>query len=171
MKSHIMPGVALMVILFSGNVMAATNMTDNVTLNNDKISGQAWQAMRDIGMSRFELFNGRTQKAEQLAAQAEKLLNDDSTDWNLYVKSDKKAPVEGDRYIRINSSITVAEDYLPAGQKNDAINKANQKMKEGDKKGTIEALKLAGVSMIENQELIPLQQTRKDVGNGANLLI
>ncbi|WP_369538065.1 YfdX family protein, partial [Salmonella enterica] len=93
MKSHIMPGVALMVILFSGNIMAATNMTDNVTLNNDKISGQAWQAMRDIGMSRFELFNGRTQKAEQLAAQAEKLLNDDSTDWNLYVKSDKKAPV------------------------------------------------------------------------------
>lgn len=51
MKSHIMPGVALMVILFSGNIMAATNMTDNVTLNNDKISGQAWQAMRDIGMS------------------------------------------------------------------------------------------------------------------------
>lgn len=46
----------------------------------------------------------------------------------------KKAPVEGDHYIRINSSITVAEDYLPAGQKNDAINKANQKMKEGDKK-------------------------------------
>ncbi len=31
MKSHIMPGVALMVILFSGNLMAATNMTDNVT--------------------------------------------------------------------------------------------------------------------------------------------
>lgn len=62
MKSHIMPGVALMFILFSGNIMAATNMTDNVTLNNDKISGQAWQAMRDIGMSRFELFNGRTQK-------------------------------------------------------------------------------------------------------------
>ncbi|ENY1629897.1 hypothetical protein ACFVLP_004315, partial [Salmonella enterica subsp. enterica serovar Kentucky] len=27
MKSHIMPGVALMVILFSGNLMAATNMT------------------------------------------------------------------------------------------------------------------------------------------------
>lgn len=170
MKSHIMPGVALMVILFSGNIMAATNMTDNVTLNNDKISGQAWQAMRDIGMSRFELFNGRTQKAEQLAAQAEKLLNDDSTDWNLYVKSDKKAPVEGDHYIRINSSITVAEDYLSAGQKNDAINKANQKMKEGDKKGTIEALKLAGVSVIENQELIPLQQTRKDVTTALSLM-
>ncbi len=26
MKSHIMPGVALMVILFSGNIMAATNI-------------------------------------------------------------------------------------------------------------------------------------------------
>lgn len=170
MKSHIMPGVALMLILFSGSIMAATNMTDNVTLNNDKISGQAWQAMRDIGMSRFELFNGQTQKAEQLTAQAEKLLNDDRTDWNLYVKSDKKAPAEGDHYIRINSSITVAEDYLPAEQKNDAINKANQKMKEGDKKGTIEALKLAGVSIIENQELIPLQQTRKDVTTALSLM-
>ncbi|EDX3983954.1 YfdX family protein, partial [Salmonella enterica subsp. enterica serovar 4,[5],12:b:-] len=70
----------------------------------------------------------------------------------------------------INSSITVAEDYLPAGQKNDAINKANQKMKEGDKKGTIEALKLAGVSVIENQELIPLQQTRKDVTTALSLM-
>lgn len=169
MKSHIMPGVALMVILFSGNIMAATNMTDNVTLNNDKISGQAWQAMRDIGMSRFELFNGRTQRRNNWLRKR-KLLNDDSTDWNLYVKSDKKAPVEGDHYIRINSSITVAEDYLPAGQKNDAINKANQKMKEGDKKGTIEALKLAGVSVIENQELIPLQQTRKDVTTALSLM-
>lgn len=169
MKSHIMPGVALMVILFSGNIMAATNMTDNVTLNNDKISGQAWQAMRDIGMSRFELFNGRA-KGGTTGCASEKLLNDDSTDWKLYVKSDKKAPVEGDHYIRINSSITVAEDYLPAGQKNDAINKANQKMKEGDKKGTIEALKLAGVSVIENQELIPLQQTRKDVTTALSLM-
>lgn len=41
MKSHIMLGVALMLILFSGSIMAATNMSDNVTLNNDKISGQA----------------------------------------------------------------------------------------------------------------------------------
>lgn len=43
-------------------------------------------------------------------------------------------------------------------------------MKEGDKKGTIEALKLAGVSMIENQELIPLQQTRKDVTTALSLM-
>lgn len=43
-------------------------------------------------------------------------------------------------------------------------------MKEGDKKGTIEALKLAGVSVIENQELIPLQQTRKDVTTALSLM-
>ncbi|WP_348235659.1 YfdX family protein, partial [Salmonella enterica] len=53
---------------------------------------------------------------------------------------------------------------------NDAINKANQKMKEGDKEGTIEALKLAGVSGIENQELIPLQHTRKDVTTALSLM-
>ncbi|PAP28148.1 hypothetical protein CJZ30_25580, partial [Salmonella enterica subsp. enterica serovar Enteritidis] len=74
-----------MVILFSGNIMEAKNLNDSVTLNKDKIYGQAWQAMRDIGMSRIELYNGRTQKAEQQAAQAEKLLNDDSTDKNLSV--------------------------------------------------------------------------------------
>lgn len=41
MKSRIMPGVALMLVMFSGSIMAATNMSDNVTLNNDRISGQA----------------------------------------------------------------------------------------------------------------------------------
>ncbi|HAF1392061.1 TPA: YfdX family protein, partial [Salmonella enterica] len=40
----------------------------------------------------------------------------------------------------------------------------------GDKKGAIEALKLAGVSVIENQELIPLQQTRKDVSTALSLM-
>ncbi|MDI8993030.1 YfdX family protein, partial [Salmonella enterica subsp. enterica serovar Anatum] len=32
------------------------------------------------------------------------------------------------------------------------------------------ALKLAGVSVIENQELIPLQQTRKDVTTALSLM-
>ncbi|EBS5581309.1 hypothetical protein DPU24_27595 [Salmonella enterica subsp. enterica serovar Oranienburg] len=170
MKKHIIPVTALMFLLFSGSIMAAVKMEDNVTLNNEKISGQAWQAMRDIEMSRFELFNGQPQKAEKLASQAEKLLNDDSTDWFRYVKSDKAAPEKGDKYIRINSSITVAEDYLPSGSENDAIARANHKMKAGDKKGAIDALKLAGVSVIENQELIPLQQTRKDVNTALSLM-
>lgn len=169
MKKHIFPVSALIFLLLSGGVMAAV-MEDNVTLNNEKISGQAWQAMRNVGMSRFELFNGQTQKAEQLASQAEKLLNDDSIDWLRYVKSNKTSPQKGDKYIRINSSITVAEDYIPPGPKTDAINKANQKMKAGDKKGAIDALKLAGISVIENQELIPLQQTRKDVNTALTLM-
>ncbi|EDQ3858071.1 YfdX family protein [Salmonella enterica subsp. diarizonae] len=170
MKKHIIPVAALMFILFSGSIMAAVKMNYNVTLNNEKISGQAWQAMRDVGMSRFELFNGQPQKAEKLASQAEQLLNDDSTDWSRYVKSDKTAPEKGDKYIRINSSITVSENYLPARTENDAITRANQKMKAGDKKGAIDALKLAGVSVIENQELIPLQQTRKDVNTALSLM-
>ncbi|HGA5678399.1 TPA: YfdX family protein [Salmonella enterica subsp. enterica serovar Chester] len=170
MKKHIIPVATLMFLLFSGSIMAAVKMNDNVTLNNEKISGQAWQAMRDVGMSRFALFNGQPQKAEKLASQAKKLLNDDSTDWSRYVKSDKTAPEKGDKYIRINSSITVAEDYLPSGPETDAITKANQKMKAGDKKGAIDALKLAGVSVIENQELIPLQQTRKDVNTALSLM-
>lgn len=170
MKKHIIPVAALVFLLFSGSIMAAVKTEDNITLNNEKISGQAWQAMRDVGISLFELFNGQTQKAEQLASQAEKLLNDDTTDWSRYVKSGKTSPEKGDKYIRINSSITVAEDYIPSGPKTDAINKANKKMKAGDKKGAINALKLAGVSVIENQELIPLQQTRKDVNTALSLM-
>lgn len=126
--------------------------------------------MQDVEISRSELFNGQTQKAENLATQADRLLNDDSTDWSQYVKSDKKTPVAGDNYIRINSTITVTEDYLPEEKKADAINKANQKIKEGDKQGAMAALKLAGVSVIENQELIPLQQVRKDVSTALSLM-
>ncbi|EAA1523718.1 YfdX family protein [Salmonella enterica] len=170
MKKQLISVTVLTFLLFSGSIMAASRFADNVTLNNEKVSGQAFQAMRDVQMSRFELFNGQTQKAEKLAMQAEQYLNDDSTDWSRYVKADKKTPVRGDEYIRINSSIRVAENYLPAGQKSAAISKANQKMKEGDKRGAIAALKLAGVSVIENQELIPLQQIRKDISTALSLM-
>ncbi|KYN92367.1 hypothetical protein A3219_20690 [Salmonella enterica] len=54
MKSHIMPGVALMVILFSGNIMAATNMTDNVTLNNE---GADFDATHNSGSLNSNGFN------------------------------------------------------------------------------------------------------------------
>lgn len=170
MKKHIMSSMILTLVVFSGSLLAAPVLDENRTLSNDKISNQAWQAIRDIQMSRFALFNGQTQQAKNLAAQAEQDLNDSRTDWSQYVRPDKKAPVEGDKYIRINSSITIAEDYQSTEQKNIAIAKANQKIKEGDKKGAIDALKLAGVSVIENQELLPLKQTRKDVSAALALM-
>ncbi len=83
------------------------------------ISGQARVAAAYIGMSRFELFNGRTQKAEcKPAAQSRKKLLNDIALTGICMSNQIKSPcVEGDRYIRINSSITVAEDYLLRGRK------------------------------------------------------
>nr|WP_232621076.1 YfdX family protein [Salmonella enterica] len=63
----------------------------------------------------------------------------------------------------MNATMTVNEDFQPTDVKTKAINAANAKLKQGDKKGAIETLKLAGVSVVENQFLMPLQSTRTDI--------
>lgn len=75
----------------------------------------------------------------------------------------KKYPIDGDNYVVINATMTVNEDFQPTDVKTKAINAANAKLKQGDKKGAIETLKLAGVSVVENQFLMPLQSTRTDI--------
>ncbi|EOG4237257.1 YfdX family protein [Salmonella enterica subsp. enterica serovar Newport] len=87
-------------------------------------------------------------------------MNDDSVDWKNFIK---KYPIDGDNYVVINATMTVNEDFQPTDVKTKAINAANAKLKQGDKKGAIETLKLAGVSVVENQFLMPLQSTRTDI--------
>jgi len=170
MKKMIISSMIVAVLVFTGGAAAAESFKDSHTLNNEVISAQAAQAMNDIQLSRNALFNGQTQQAKALATQADTYLKDNSVDWTKYIRYDKKNPMTGDNYIRIGSDVSVSEDYQLSKQKNDAIDKANQHIKAGDKQGALDALKLAGVAVTETQELMPLQQTENDVSNALALM-
>ena len=87
-----------------------------------------------------------------------------------FVKTDAKAKMIADRYVIINASIALSEDYVATPEKESAIQSANEKLAKGDQKGAIDTLRLAGIGVIENQYLMPLNQTRKAVAQAQELL-
>ncbi|EBW2564268.1 hypothetical protein DQD36_20345 [Salmonella enterica subsp. enterica serovar Chester] len=129
----------------------------------DNIAKIGNEAMQDVQLARVSLFNGDTKSAKKLLSDAQQKINDDKTDWTKFIKKDKKTPVDGDNYIVINASMSINEDYQASGEKTKAIKNANEKLKKGDKKGAIETLKLAGITVVENEVLMPLKQTRTDI--------
>lgn len=74
-----------------------------------------------------------------------------------------------DRYVIINASIALSEDYVATPEKR-ALSIRQRKAGEGDQKGAIDTLRLAGIGVIENQYLMPLNQTRKAVAQAQELL-
>ena len=72
--------------------------------------------------------------------------------------------------VVINATIALSEDYVATPEKESAIKSANEKLAKGDQKGAIDTLRLAGIGVIENQYLMPLNQTRKAVAQAQELL-
>ncbi|WP_392563044.1 YfdX family protein [Orbus sturtevantii] len=136
-----------------------------------KIATQGFDAMRTMQYARLAVFNANPELATKLTEQAAKLLAADASDWKNFVKHAKDpALTKNDDYILIDSSIAIAENYVATAEKETAIEKANEKMKNGDQKGALEALHLAGVGVNETQYLMPLNQTRQAVSKAQELL-
>lgn len=148
----------------------ASHVTTQQIKEADQIAVQGLNALRNIQLSRLALFQGHADKAEALAKNASTLLQDDSVDWDKFVRSDKKTNLIDDKYVAIDASIGISEDYVATPAKTEAIKRANKKMKAADKKGAIEELRLAGIGVMENVCLMPLHQTRSAVKGALELM-
>ncbi|ECF3794722.1 YfdX family protein [Salmonella enterica subsp. enterica serovar Bareilly] len=173
MKKSILAMALTTVLGVSGAAFADTGAAPH-TAGSSPLTASQWrtvdniakignEAMQDVQLARVSLFNGDTKSAKKLLSDAQQKINDDKTDWTKFIKKDKKTPVDGDNYIVINASMSISEDYQASDEKTKAIKNANEKLKKGDKKGAIETLKLAGITVVENEVLMPLKQTRTDI--------
>ncbi|QMD46854.1 YfdX family protein [Citrobacter freundii] len=180
MKKIILAGV-LATMMGSAPVMAATATTTTpaqaATANVQKeaadvmqVAVQGANAMRDIQLARLALFHGQPDSAKKLTDDASSLLAGDSKDWAKFVKTAPKAKMIDDQYVVINATIALSEDYIATPAKESAIKTANGKMANGDWKGAVDTLQLAGISVLQTQYLMPLNQTRKAVASAQKLL-
>ncbi len=179
MKKIILAGV-LATMMGSAPVMAsATTPTaaQTATANVQKeaadvmqVAVQGANAMRDIQLARLALFHGQPDSAKKLTDDAASLLAGDSKDWAKFVKAAPKAKMIDDQYVVINATIALSEDYIATPAKESAIKTANGKMAKGDWKGAVDTLQLAGISVLQTQYLMPLNQTRKAVASAQKLL-
>lgn len=131
---------------------------------------QGANAMRDVQFARLALFHGQPESAKKLTDDAAALLAADDASWAKFVKTDATAKMIADRYVVINATVALSEDYVATPEKESAIKSANEKLAKGDQKGAIDTLRLAGIGVIENQYLMPLNQTRKAVAQAQKLL-
>nr|WP_162303068.1 YfdX family protein [Buttiauxella sp. 3AFRM03] len=180
MKKLILAGI-LATMMSSAPVFAATATTPAQTAAATaqiqkeaadvmQVAVQGANAMRDIQLARLALFHGEPASAKKLTDDAATLLKDDSIDWKKFVKTDAKAKMIDDQYVIINATVALSEDYVATPAKESAIKSANEKLAKGDKKGAMDTLRLAGIGVMENQYLMPLNQTRKAVAQAQKML-
>ncbi|HFS5792308.1 TPA: YfdX family protein [Citrobacter werkmanii] len=179
MKKIILAGL-LATMMGSAPVMASATTTtaaQTATANVQKEAADIMQvavkganAMRDIQLARLALFHGQPDSAKKLTNDAASLLAGDSNDWAKFVKAAPKAKMIDDQYVIINATIALSEDYIATPEKESAIKTANGKMAKGDWKGAVDTLQLAGISVLQTQYLMPLNQTRKAVASAQKLL-
>lgn len=179
MKKIILAGL-LATMMGSAPVMASATTTtaaETATANVQKEAADIMQvavkganAMRDIQLARLALFHGQPDSAKKLTNDAASLLAGDSSDWAKFVKAAPKAKMIDDQYVIINAAIALSEDYIATPEKESAIKTANGKMAKGDWKGAVDTLQLAGISVLQTQYLMPLNQTRKAVASAQKLL-
>lgn len=149
---------------------SATNVTAQQVRAADQIAAQGKNALHDIQLARVALFQGHPDKAETLTNRAAALLADDSTDWSKYFRTNKKAGLKDDNYVAVDAAMGISEDFVASPEKQEAIKRANKKLESCDKKGAVEELRLAGISVMENVCLMPLKQTRRAVVKAKKLL-
>ncbi|ENY9605033.1 YfdX family protein [Escherichia coli] len=158
------------VLLSSAMIQVASAGTEQKQSVVSPAGLQGMDAMKDVQFARLALFRGEPDAARNLVIEAKKILEREQ-DWeSAKPLSKKKAPQAGDFYVVIDSGLTLAEDFTVSTEKQEAINKANKKLSQGDKKGAIEDLHLAGVDVSETQVLMPLKQTLKKIDCAQELL-
>lgn len=150
----------------AANVVTAQQLKDVA-----QIAKEGFNAMHNIQYARLAIFGGKTDLAVKFADQAAALLADDSAEWNSFVKQTKNPElIKNDKYVVIDASISLAENYVITPEKQSAVDKANAKLKKGDRKGALDELKLAGIAVNETEYLMPLNATRQAVATAQQLL-
>lgn len=96
---------------------AATTQVQKEAADVLQVAVQGANAMRDIQFARLALFHGQPDSAKKLTDDAAALLAADDASWAKFVKTDAKAKMIADRYVIINASIALSEDYVATPEK------------------------------------------------------
>ncbi|MGV2289098.1 YfdX family protein [Trinickia sp. YCB016] len=146
-----------------------------------KLSQEGSKAFDQIGKARVALFDGKPEVAAKLVKEAQqslKLAKKDDTAF-LKAESEMKGPAaemakadakEPVQWLPVAGDISIVEDITKVPSKIDAANKANEQMKNGDRDGALETLRLADVKIRFTLAAVPLAKTIAAVDTADGLL-
>lgn len=159
-----------------------------------KVSADGSDAFMGLTLTRLAVFDGRIDAAKKYIDKAEKALSKAKTDETRFLKDEANlnaakntptsntgatAPSEDQRnssndkmveWLPVDASITIAEDFTASPEKKAAVADANKSLSSGDRKGSIEKLKLSGVNIDVAVLAVPLNDTITKVQQAASMI-
>lgn len=158
---------------------AANNDQSMETAARDytKLSEDGFSAFRNIHLARLALFDGKVGKAKKFVSNAQSALTKADTDDAAFVsamadlqppKAAKKPhgkPANIDvnqkiKWLPIDAEMALTEEYVVIPKNQAAVAKANTQLKQGDRKGAIDTLQVAGVDLEYSTVLLPIEHTK-----------
>jgi len=160
-----------------------------------KVSADGSGAFMDLTLTRLAVFDGRIDAAKKYIDKAEKALSKAKTDETRFLKAEanlnaaKNAPTPKSgatsaptadqqnptndkmvEWLPVDASITINEDFTASPEKKAAVADANKSLSSGDRKGSIEKLKLSGVNIDVAVLAVPLNDTITKVQQAASMI-
>jgi hypothetical protein len=147
-----------------------------------KVSVQGAKAYRDVQLTRLAIFNARPASAKTLIADAKTAIGNAQKDDTIFMKAESKLRAPGKSmqssnpdtkqvaWLPVDGQMILGENYVSSPQKAAAIADANTSLKQGDRKGAAERLKLAGINVDFTMAVVPLAKTTSDIDQAATLI-
>jgi hypothetical protein len=114
---------------------AATAQVQKEAADVLQVAVQGANAMRDVQFARLALFHGQPESAKKLTDDAAALLAADDASWAKFVKTDATAKMIADRYVVINATIALSEDYVATRKKRVPLNLPTKNWRKAIRKG------------------------------------
>lgn len=134
-----------------------------------KTQEEALKAVRDVHAARLAIFDGAPEKAASLAASAQRNLEKAQSDGKDFAVDTAKSK-GGDMYVPFDTSIGLAEGFVPTDEKTAKIGEANKQLANGDQKKAIETLKLADVDLTFSAAMLPANASLGHVQDAVKLI-
>ncbi|SFJ85873.1 YfdX family protein [Celeribacter neptunius] len=118
-------------------------------------------ALQNVHAARIALFEGNTDMAGTLtAAAADDLSSAQKTASDIAIKSDK-TKAKDDMYVPFESSVGLAEGFVPTDANKDQMAEAGKHLAKGDQQKALEVLKLANVDVDYMAYMLPINGSVK----------
>jgi hypothetical protein len=179
--------LALAITIGAPQVFAADMPAGQMAADKDfgKLSIDGSTAIRDVRLARIAIFNGQPDKAKSFISEAQTSIGKAKSDDTVFMKaeSDLKAPQGSPqsgsttasttpvKWIPVDGSMTLGEDYIATPEKTAGVAKANEQLKKGQSKEAVETLKLANIDVSYMLEVAPLDKTTNGIAQAEQMIV
>ncbi len=147
-----------------------------------KLSVQGSKAFRDLQLARLAIFDAEPADAKTYIADAKNAIEKAQKDDAVFVKAESELRAPGKTmpnsnpdthpiaWLPVDGQMILDENYIASPQKTEALADANKSLKQGDRKGAAEKLRLAGINVDFTMAVVPLARTTNDIDQAATLI-